>query len=83
MRSSDFYKRLVRLEDWLTPSCRVCYGAGSIIVMVPQGADEMDPQWSPSHCRGCGAPLRFVQQIIGISEEEMETGIALPAEDAG
>lgn len=64
-------RRLTALERVAKPPCRTCYGYAFAIVFVPDGDDETAPEWNPTQCRECGIPLRTVQKIIGISEEEM------------
>ena len=70
--SRDLEGRISRLEDRLgTRQCTTCYGAAYAIVFVPDGADENAPEYFPTHCKGCGIPLRAVQRIIGMSEDEV------------
>jgi hypothetical protein len=65
--------RLRKLETlWQAPrTCQTCYGARYALIFVPEGEDHAAPEYTPTHCPGCGLPLVATQQIIGISEEEM------------
>lgn len=69
---SSLESRLSGIERRLnTAPCHTCYGAAYAVVFVPQGADEKNSEYCPTHCRECGIPLRVINRIIGISEAEM------------
>lgn len=70
--STSMNGRITRLEDRLTSrTCGTCHGGAFAIVYVPDGADENAPEYCPSQCRECGIPLRHVQRIIGMTEDEV------------
>lgn len=64
-------RRLARLEERIGTGrdCPRCWGSGAIVVLVPEEERDLAPH-TPVTCPGCGAPLRHVTQVIGITEAE-------------
>jgi hypothetical protein len=66
--------RLRKLETlWQRPKkCQICHGRPVLHVLVPDPADVDRPEYTPSTCPSCDAPLEAVRQLVGISIAEAD-----------